>query len=108
MTQDEKRAVRRYREKPGRNIMYIEGSGPIRDMSMIGMYIVDKEPLRVGTKITFVLCLGVLNVELQGTVTRAEIGRGMVIRFTDLTREAIRRLKIHISDLGLPLSETKK
>ncbi len=99
MAEDKKRATPRYIAKSGTHIVYLEGSGAIRDMSLDGMYVLDPDPLPIGTTITFALRMGTFDVQLQGKVTRSEPERGMVIQFTELTREAIRRLKIHIADL---------
>ena len=108
MTRIENRSTPRFKGKSGSHIFYLEGFGAIRDLSLKGMYVVDPEPLPDGTKIKFAFRSGSLDVPMEGVVTRSEPGKGMVILFTDLSREAIRRLKIHITELGPPLGEPKE
>jgi hypothetical protein len=100
MAHDERRASRRIR--PGQNcyIAYIEGTGGIEDLSLGGAFVLDDEPLPAGEKIKFSLRDGTQAIPLHGVVTRSEAHRGMAIRFTDLSREDIRRLKIYISSLN--------
>ena len=60
-----------------------------------------------GTKISFALRPGTVDISLQGIVTRSEPEQGMVIQFTELTRESIRRLKIYILNWGRRLTSRK-
>lgn len=108
MSEDERRASRRFRPKSGGHIVYIEGVGEVKDLSLNGMFVVDPDPLSEGTKVSFALRQGTVDISLQGIVTRSEPEQGMVIQFTELTRESIRRLKIYISELGPATNEPKK
>ncbi len=108
MAENERRGSQRFKPKSGSHIVYLEGFGQVKDLSLNGMFIVDPEPLPEGTKVSFALRQGTLDIPLQGIVTRSEPERGMVIQFTDLTRESIRRLRIHISELGSATGEPKK
>jgi PilZ domain len=100
MTEKEKRGTPRFSPKAGTHIIYVEGSAAIRDLSENGMYVLDPEPLPDGSKIKFALRLGTFDIPMEGTVSRSVDGLGMVIQFTDMSREAKRRLRIHLSELG--------
>jgi hypothetical protein len=98
--ENEKRASIRFKPKSGSHIVYPEGSGGIRDLSLSGMYVVDPDPLPEGSEVSFALRLGTNDIQLHGTVTRSEPGKGMVIHFTELSRESTRRLRIYIAGLS--------
>ena len=100
MAENEKRAWIRFKPKSGSHIVYPEGFGEVRDLSLNGMFVLDRDPLPEGTKISFALRLGTDDIRLQGIVTRSEPGRGMVIQFTELTRESTRRLRLYMAQLG--------
>lgn len=108
MAENERRASRRFKPKSGSHIVYLEGFGEVKDLSLNGMFVVDPDPLPEGTKVSFAIRQGTIDIALQGIVTRSEPERGMVIQFTELTRESIRRLKIYISELGPATGEPKK
>jgi hypothetical protein len=99
VTENEKRGSIRFKPKSGSHIVYPEGSGGIRDLSLSGMYVVDPDPLPEGSGVSFALRLGINDIQLHGIVTRSEPGKGMVIQFTDLSRESTRRLRIYIAGL---------
>jgi len=99
IAQKEKRSSVRYRPKSGTHIVYMEGFAEVKDLSVIGMFAMDPDPLPAGTAIKFVFRLGTDDIHLQGTVSRCEPGRGMVILFKDITPEARRRLRIYIHSL---------
>jgi len=71
--------------------------GAIRDLSLDGVFILDPEPLPVGATIKFSLRLGTEDVPLQGIVRRSVDEEGMGIQFTDISREAKRRLRMHFA-----------
>jgi hypothetical protein len=100
MAGDEKRKSPRFKPKDGTHIVYVEGSASIRDLSENGMYVLDPEPLSEGTAIKFALRLGAFDIPIEGIVSRSVAGHGMVIQFTEMSREAKRRLRIHLSELG--------
>jgi hypothetical protein len=105
MSREERRNHPRFRPKPGCHIVYVEGSGEVKDLSLDGLFILDQDPLSVGTSVKFSLRQGAQEILLQGTVIRSEPQHGMAIQFKDISREAIRQLKIYIAGLG-PESET--
>ena len=108
MNEKDKRASPRFKPKAGTHIVYIEGSAAIRDLSENGMFVQDPEPLSDGTKIKFALRLGTFDIPSEGIVSRSAAGQGMVIQFTDMSRESKRRLRIHLSELGPSSQEPKK
>lgn len=100
MVEKDRRVSQRFQAKPGSHIIYVEGSGAIRDLSMEGVFVLDSEPLPVGATIKFSLRLGTQDVALQGIVQRSVAEEGMGIQFTEMSREARRRLRLHIASLG--------
>jgi hypothetical protein len=84
----------------------VEGFAEIKELSVNGMFVVDRDPLPKGTLIQFALRLGTDDIPLQGAVTRCEPGRGMAIVFRDLTPQARMQLKIYIG--GLASEERKR
>jgi hypothetical protein len=90
-----RRAAQRFPAKPGTTVSYVEGAAAVRDLSMDGMFLLDAEPLPVGTKITFSLMLGHEPGSFQGIVRRSVAGEGMGIQFTETPRELRRRLLSH-------------
>ncbi len=68
------RRTPRYPAKPGTYVVYVEGTGAIRDLSMDGVFVLDSEPLPVGTSITFSLRTGAHDILLKGIVR--SVGRG--------------------------------
>lgn len=107
MAGEEKRKAPRFMPKDGTHIIFVEGSAAIRDLSENGMYVLDKDPLSEGTAIKFALRLANFDVPLEGIVSRSVPGQGMVIQFTEMTRESRRRLRIYLSELG-PASQGPK
>jgi hypothetical protein len=95
----ERRASQRFKAKPGSAVSYVEGAAAIRDLSMDGLFLLDSEPLPVGTTITFSLVLGSETGSFQGIVRRSVIGEGMGIQFTEATRELKRRLLSHVANI---------
>jgi hypothetical protein len=99
MIEKDRRASLRFKAKPGDNVYYVEGAGAIRDLSMDGVFVLDAEPLPVGTSISFSLRLGNEMVMFHGIVQRCVDQEGMGIQFTEMSREARRRLRLHIASL---------
>jgi hypothetical protein len=97
MIEKDRRASQRFKAKPGSTVFYVEGAGAIRDLSMDGEFLVDSEPLPVGTKIAFSLMLGNETVSFQGTVRRSVAGEGMGIQFMEMPAEVRKRLLSHIA-----------
>lgn len=87
VTEKNRRASQRFKAKPGSTVSYVEGAAAIRDLSMDGMFLLDAEPLPVGTKITFSLMLGNETGSFQAIVRRSVTGEGMGIQFSETPRE---------------------
>jgi hypothetical protein len=96
MMTNNRRASQRFKAKPGSNVMYTEGAGAIRDVSMDGIFILDSEPLAAGTHITFSFPLGNETAVFQGIVRRYVSQEGMGIQFQEMSREIRMRLLSHI------------
>ena len=101
MAQGDKRASPRFSAKSGSHVIYIEGSGAIADLSLNGVFVLDPDPLPIGTHIHFELRLGDHSIPVRGVVLRSVAGKGMGIQFTELSREGKRRLKIHLANSTL-------
>jgi len=99
MTEKSKRASQRFKSHPGSNVSYIEGAGAIRDLSMDGVFILDPEPLEVGTTITFSIRLGNETVSFKGIVRRSVPQEGMGIEFTGIPSDKRRRLLAYIATI---------
>ena len=97
MIEKEKRASLRFKARQGDNIYYIEGAGAIRDLNLEGVFVLDPEPLPVGTSISFSIRLGNEIVIFHGIVQRSVYQEGMGIQFTQMSKEARRRLRLHIA-----------
>jgi PilZ domain-containing protein len=97
----ERRTSQRFKAKPGSAVSYVEGAAAIGDVSMDGLFLLDSEPLPVGTKFTFSLMLGRETASFQGIVRRSLPGKGMGVQFTETHRELRRRLLSHVASLPL-------
>ena len=95
-----RRAAQRFKAKPGSNVAYVEGAGPIRDLSTSGIFVLDPEPLEIGASITFSVSLGSETTVLQGIVRRSVPLEGMGIQLTEVPREIRRRLVSHFACLS--------
>jgi hypothetical protein len=95
-----RRAAQRFKAKPGSNVAYVEGAGPIRDLSTSGIFVLDPEPLEIGASITFSVSLGSETTVLQGIVRRSVPLEGMGIQLTEVPRETRRRLVSHFACLS--------
>jgi hypothetical protein len=100
MVEKDRRASQRFTAKQGTTVFYVEGAASIRDLSMDGVFLLDSEPLSVGTKIAFSIMLGNETVSFQGTVLRSLVGEGMGIQFTEMPISVRKRLLSHIA--GIP------
>jgi hypothetical protein len=100
MTEKDRRASQRLKAKSGSHIVYVEGSGAIRDLSLEGVFVLDSEPLPVGATINFSLRLTARDIALQGIVRRSVAEEGMGIEFMAMSPEARRQLRLHIAGLN--------
>jgi hypothetical protein len=99
MSQKDRRATPRFQPKPENRILYNDRSAPIRDLSLEGVFVLDPDPLPVGSEIAFTLRAGHQDIALDGIVRHSEVDVGMGIQFTNLSAVSKRRLIIHIASL---------
>ena len=89
MAPNDKRASPRFSAKSGNHVIYIEGSGAIPDLSLNGVFVLDPDPLPVGTHIHLELRLGGHGIPVKGIVQRSVAQEGklgaVVGEFVDLT-----------------------
>jgi len=96
MGKDDKRTFPRVPTSPGNYVIYVEGSGSIRDLSLTGVFVIDEEPLPVGTTINFELRLHSVSLPVKGVVRRSVPGQGMGIQFLQLSPEGKILLKSYL------------
>lgn len=96
-TYTRERASPRFRPKPGSHIVYLEGFGEIRDVSLHGVFVLDSRPLPVGTEFKFSFRFGNDDIPVQGIVQRSVDGQGMGIELTETSSEGKNQLKYHLA-----------
>jgi hypothetical protein len=96
MTTENKRNSPRVQTNSGNYVIYVEGSGSIRDLSLTGVFVVDSDPLPVGTTINFELRLHTCLLPVRGIVRRSVPGQGMGIQFVQLSQEGKILLKSYL------------
>jgi hypothetical protein len=95
----DRRATVRFQAKPGNHITYGESSAEILDLSLEGVFVLDPDPLPVGSEIAFTLRAGDQDIALEGIVRHSVDRQGMGIQFTNVSSVSKRRLRIHIASL---------
>lgn len=93
MARPDKRYASRLAASAGDYVVYVEGSGTIRDISIGGVFIHDRNPMPEGTVFGFTLRLGEEMLPLKGIVRRSIAKTGMGIQFQDLTTDSMNRLE---------------
>ena len=106
MPQDDRRKTPRFLPKAENRFMYHDRSAAIRDLSLEGVFVLDPDPLPVGSEIAFTLRAGHADIELEGIVRHSEVDVGMGIQFVNLSAVSKRRLIIHIASLVSAPSQT--
>ena len=99
MTAKDRRASTRFQGKPQNQVTYGDRCAPIRDLTLEGVFVVDPDPLPVGSELTFTLRAGHTDIALEGIVRHSTVDEGMGIEFTNLTSVSKRRLIIHMASL---------
>ena len=99
MPSNDRRATQRFQAKPDDNVTYGDRSAPIRDLSLEGVFVLDPDPLPVGSEVAFTLRAGQTDITLEGVVLHSTVDVGMGIKFTNLSAVSKRRLIIHIASL---------
>src|SRR5260370_36687510 len=99
MPSNDRRAPPRFQAKPENQIIYGDRSAPIRDLSLEGVFVLDPDPLPVGSEISFTLRAGQTDITLEGIVRHSTVDGGMGIQFTSLSAVSKRRLIIHLTSV---------
>ena len=99
MPAQDRRATPRFLAKAENFITYGDRSAPIRDLSLDGIFVVDPDPLPVGSELAFTLRAGHQDIALEGIVRHSVVDEGMGIQFTNVSAVSKRRLIIHIATL---------
>jgi hypothetical protein len=100
MTQPaDRRATPRFQAKQGSQIVYGANPTTIRDLSLEGVFVIDQDPLPVGSELAFTLLAGETEIALEGIVRRTVEQEGMGIQFTNVSAVSKRRLRIYIASL---------
>jgi hypothetical protein len=99
MPPKDRRATQRFQAKPDNLIIYGDRSAPVRDLSLDGVFVLDPDPLPVGSELAFTLRAGHQDISLEGIVRHSVEDVGMGIQFTNLSSVSKRRLIIHIATL---------
>jgi hypothetical protein len=100
MSKSDKRTSPRVPTRPGNYVIYVEGSGSISDLSVTGVFVIDEDPLPVGTTINFELRLQSCSIPVKGVVRRSVPGKGMGIQFVQLGPEGKILLKSYLDTLA--------
>jgi hypothetical protein len=82
--------------KQGEYASFPGGVAAIRDLSLGGVLLADREPLPVGSPVRMELHLGVEVISCAGVVTRSEVDLGMAVEFLELSPIARSRLGAHL------------
>lgn len=99
MSPKDRRATPRFQAKPDSQVTYGDRSAPLRDLSLDGVFVLDPDPLPVGSELTFTLRAGHQDIALEGIVRHSLVDVGMGIQFTNLSSVSKRRLMIYIASL---------
>jgi len=74
-------------------VVYVEGSGKVRDVSLGGVFIEDRQPFPVGTVFGFTLSLCNEQLPLKGVVRQCLPEKGMGVRFHEVSLDARNKLE---------------
>ena len=96
---DDRRATPRFLAKEGNHISYGAAPAAIRDLSLEGVYVLDPDPLPVGSELAFTLMAGETEITLDGIVRHVVEQEGLGIQFVNVSAISKRRLRIHIATL---------
>jgi Tfp pilus assembly protein PilZ len=74
-------------------VVYVEGSGKVRDVSLGGVFIEDRQPFPVGTVFGFTLNLCDEMLSVKGVVRQCIPEKGMGVRFHEIPNDTRNRLE---------------
>jgi hypothetical protein len=95
----DKRFAPRLAVSAGNYVVYTEGSGTIRDLSLGGVFIEDRDPLPEGTNFGFDLRLGNELVPMRGIVRRSMPGLGMGVQFQNMTHDGLNKVERFLNQM---------
>jgi hypothetical protein len=95
----DRRATPRFQAKPGSQIIYGATPVAVRDLSLDGIFVVDPDPLPVGSELAFTLHAAGQDITLDGIVRHVVEQQGMGIQFVNVSAVSKRRLRIYIASL---------
>jgi PilZ domain len=96
----DRRKTPRFEAKPGSKFTYGLASADVRDLSMEGVFVLDPDPLPVGSEVAFTLVAAGTEISLEGIVRHVENQQGMGIQFINVSAVSKRRLRIYIATLA--------
>ncbi len=108
MPSTDRRATPRFQAKPGSKFTYGLASADIRDVSLEGVFVLDPDPLPVGSELAFTLLAAGTEISLEGIVRHVEDQEGMGIQFVNVSAVSKRRLRIYTASLAPAPSQLVK
>ena len=96
----DRRSTPRFLAKEGGKFTYGLAAADIRDLSMDGVFVLDRDPLPVGSELAFTLLTGGAEIELEGIVRHVVEEHGMGIQFLNVSILSKRRLRIYLATLA--------
>ena len=104
MTSPEQRATPRYRLKPGSFAYYALGLAAVRDLSLGGVFIEDRQStFSEGMELTLELRVDGESIPLRGVVRRSSPKVGFAVQFLDLHSDTKERLaRYFCTQFGAP------
>jgi hypothetical protein len=78
---NERRSTPRFQAKQGSQIIYGASTAVVRDLSLEGVFVVDPDPLPVGSELAFTLHAAGTEITLDGIVRHVVDQEGMGIQF---------------------------
>ena len=95
----DRRATPRFQAKQGSQAIYGATAVAVRDLSLDGVFVIDPDPLPVGSELAFTLHAAGQDITLDGIVRHVVEQEGMGIQFVNVSAVSKRRLRIYIASL---------
>ena len=107
MSRPDKRAFPRVQGMKKQYASFPGGTALIRDLSLGGVMLRDREPLATGSPVTLNLHLGLETVSCSGVVRWSEPRSGMGIQFVEMAEPARRRLSHCVMEMAVEVNRQK-
>jgi len=107
MDSPNRRAFPRLDTRSGEYASFPGGTAPVRNLSAGGAMLSDPDPLPAGSPIRLELHLGAELVACTGVVRRAELERGMAVRFVELSPAARASLSHYLARTAVLQSQRR-